>query len=296
MNIVFNVNELGLEGLGATLTSLIRNCSNNKELKLYILCSKLKSKDKNNILQLLEEEDFEGRNEFIDFDAEKTFGHLKSLHGDWTTYGRLLIPEMIKDNTALYLDSDLIVNKDILQLNDFHSEKALAAVFGSTMEWVLEKPFFLQKLQFKKETAYFNAGVLYFNIEKWKEDSLGSKIKEMSARFPNELLSADQTLLNAVCQGEFSYLEEDFNVGWTPNLIKPERIENAIVHFVGAPKPWDIFGKIIHPGFNLWNEYNTSFWRKNYSSLTVDKILRSWRIRRSLIKHLRNRMSNKIKK
>ena len=109
MDIVFTVNPLGLEGLGATLSSLIRNCSNSGGLKLWFLCSSFRRIDRFNIERLLQNEHYKGAIEYINFDAESIFGHLKSLHGDWTTYGRLLIANYIKSDYALYLDADIIV-------------------------------------------------------------------------------------------------------------------------------------------------------------------------------------------
>ena len=128
MDIVFNINPLGMEGLGATLISLITNCSAKNELKIWFLCSDLNANDKSNIRYLLQNEDFTGALEFVDFNAFERFGHLRSLHGDWTTYGRLLIPTILEVDSALYLDSDLIIEADILALRNFKSEKILSAV------------------------------------------------------------------------------------------------------------------------------------------------------------------------
>lgn len=75
MDIVFNVNRLGLVGFGATLTSLLRNCSNSSSLRIWILCSGVNSNDKENIKGLLELEYYEGTLEFVEFDARATFGH-----------------------------------------------------------------------------------------------------------------------------------------------------------------------------------------------------------------------------
>ena len=60
MNIVFTVNPIGLEGLGATLNSLVRNCSNSEELKLWFLCSDFRRIDRHNIERLLKNEQYKG--------------------------------------------------------------------------------------------------------------------------------------------------------------------------------------------------------------------------------------------
>ncbi|MDP5158904.1 MAG: hypothetical protein NWQ07_10030 [Flaviramulus sp.] len=291
MNIVFNINTFGLEGLGATLTSLVRNCSNSKLLNLYFLCSDLSSENKDNVKTLLKDESYEGSLEFIDFNAKAKFGHLSGLHGDWTTYGRLLIPELIDKETALYLDADLLILLDVLELKDFDfSDKIIGAVHGARIASVLDKSFFIDKLNWKLDVAYFNAGVIFMNLKKWRESEIDKKIDFLTTKFPHDLISHDQTLLNAVCEGHFAQLPNKFNVGWFPGRNRPEYDSEVIWHFIGAPKPWDFLGKIIHKGYAEWQRYNTPFWKKLYGKLTFDKLYRSWKIRRSLLKHLKNRV------
>ena len=292
MDIIFNVNPLGLEGLGATLTSLVRNCSNSKELKLLFLCSEFGKKDKANIDLLLQSEKFKGTVRYIDFDAKGTFGHLKSLHGNWTTYGRLLIANYIKSDTALYLDSDLVILLDVLSLREFNfNGSLLAGVYGSSIEWVIDKDFFINHLKWSIEQGYFNAGVLLFNLKKWRESKMEAKWKSLAEKYPEHLISHDQTLLNAICEGDFAHLSPVFNNPWYPGSDKPEdadSAQNSIIHFVGSPKPWDLFAKNIHKGHKIWKTFNTKTWKEQYGKIKMDKIIRFWKIRRSMLKLLKN--------
>src|SRR6056297_2111461 len=156
MDIVFNVNPLGLEGLAASLTSLVRNCSQTEKTTLWFLCSGLAVSDKDNISLLLDGEDFKGAVEFIDFDAQSIFGHLRSLHGDWTSYGRLLIPDIVKSDSALYLDADLVIELDVLRLRNFNFDgHILGAVHGSEVKHTLDTTFLTQRLNIPEDTAYF---------------------------------------------------------------------------------------------------------------------------------------------
>lgn len=293
MDIAFNINPLGMEGLGATLTSLVRNCSNSKKLNLWFLCSDLKKKDKSNICKLLKDGTFQGNSEFIDFNSKAIFGHFRSLHGDWTPYGRLLIPDIIKSNKALYLDSDLIVEADVLELENFTTDNILSAVRESAVIYALENSFFIQKLNWHPDTAYFNSGVLLFNIAAWKASNVEQKIKEISDKYPQEFLSADQTLLNAICKGAFTYLPQKYNLPWYPSAPKPDNTEDAIIHFVGSPKPWDLFGQTVHAGYETWKAYNTQFWKKKYGHITVGKLKRTWNIRGSIFRNIKHKLNRK---
>lgn len=288
MNIAFNINNKALEGFGATLTSLIRNCSNNKELRLWILCTDLKNEDKNNIKTLLKDENYNGELIFKDFDAKKEFGHLRSLLGDWTTYGRLLLANYINEDKVLYLDADLVVQIDVLVLKTFNLlDNLLAAANPNTVISQLDNPFLIEKLNWHKDTPYFNAGVVLINLKKWRDEDYDLKWREISSRYPNDLISHDQTLLNVLCEGKFALLPSSFNNFWVPGQKNPSfDHEKSILHFVGSPKPWDYFGKVVHYGFSDWKMYNTKFWKNKYGKITINKLIRTYDIRRSIIKKI----------
>ena len=293
MDIVFNINKLGLEGLGATLISLVRNCSDSSQLKLHFLCASLDLSDKNNIESLLQKELFSGEIYFIDFDPVKIFGHLKSLHGDYTNYGRLLIPGIIKNDSALYLDSDLIILIDILLLNnyDFRNE-VIAATFGCKIQYSLDHSFFEKRLNWNSDMEYFNSGVLLFNLRKWRETAMDDKWKKLADKFPDELTSHDQTLLNAICEGSFAHLDPAFNKLWEPGSLVPANINLSILHFSGSPKPWDLFGRFVHKGYLTWHAHNSVEWSSKYSKMSGLKLNRSWKIKKSIFRHLMRKIKN----
>jgi len=290
MHIAFVIDLLAFEGLGTTLTSLVRNCSDTKKLTLHFICSEVTAKHKNNILRLLQEENYAGNTEFHDFDAPKRFGHLNSLHGNWTTYGKFLIPEVINADYALYLDADLLILLDILSLQDItFNDHFLAAAPRGPFKNALDGKFLIEKMGVDREQRCFNAGVLLFNLKVWKERNMDQRILDLFEQFPQEFPSHDQTILNGLCGGKFHYFEGRFNNIWTPEQQAPAQLDNVIFHFAGAPKPWDFLGKTIHSGYNIWADYDTNFWDAQYKKLTMAKLHRSWKIRRSLAKHFLKR-------
>lgn len=293
MYVVFNINFLGLEGLGATLVSLVKHCSNTKELKLLFLCSNVRPKDKNNIVRLLKYVHYNGETQFVDYNANELYGHLRSLHGDWTTYGRLMIPNLIKSDFALYLDADLLVTTDVLDLKEVaFNDALLAAVRGSEVVKTFDSSFLINRLNWQPNCEYFNAGVLLFNLHKWRTENVDAKWQLIAEKYPSELLSHDQTLLNALCEGRFARLPKHFNVLWRPAKPKPDINEGTILHFVGAPKPWDLFGKFIHKGYSQWKSYELKFWRKEYGGISIDKVKRAWKIKGSLYKNFKANLSS----
>lgn len=89
-------------------------------------------------------------------------------------------------------------------------------------------------------------------------------------------------------------LPDNFNNFWYPSKKEAELDKDkSILDFVGSPKPWDLFEKFIHHGYLVWNNYNSTFWKESYGRLSVQKLHRTFEIRRSIIKQIIDRVKGK---
>ena len=291
MDIAFCINRLGLTGLGVTITSLIRNCSNTKHLTIWFLCAGLANKEKVQIIRLLRKEQFLGVYKFVDFDPSKMFKSFASLHGNWTTYGRLLLSDHIPAGKVLYLDCDLLIGLDVLEIENFDcQDKILGAVGGGKFKYTLGRKFYIDRLGVSPDIEYFNAGVLVLNLTKWRSQHIKDQCLNLASQFSLELPSHDQSILNLICRGSFAKLPVTFNCEWCADQPKPKISEKMILHFVGSPKPWDPFGSLIHNGYKDWFKYSDKEWIDNFSGLTLSTLSRTWKIRRSYVRCIRNKM------
>jgi lipopolysaccharide biosynthesis glycosyltransferase len=294
MNIVFCINRLGLIGLGVTVSSLIRNSSDSAKLKIWFLCANLNLKDKAQISRLLVEENFKGEYHLIDFDPIKHFGSYCSLHGDWTTYGRLLIPELVKADEVLYLDADLVIEVDVLELSRFSFEgHAIAAVGGGKFRYTLGSNFYINKLGISPDVEYFNAGILFLNLKEWRNKNIKEDCMKIADRYPMDLPSHDQSLLNIFFSGYFKKLPSNYNCEWLAYNRRPDTAAKMVLHFVGSPKPWDPFGFIIHKGYKTWKGYLNPTWSSAYGSISGDDLGRVWKIRKSYMRSFVRQFKNK---
>jgi lipopolysaccharide biosynthesis glycosyltransferase len=80
---------------------------------------------------------------------------------------------------------------------------------------------------------------------------------EFCRKYPDALLAADQTALNALFSRSCFRLDPLFNVRLS-TIVRDDLPAEGIYHFVGSPKPWDIFGNLFHPYSRMWNEYRKS--------------------------------------
>ncbi|WP_018479270.1 glycosyltransferase family 8 protein [Pontibacter roseus] len=293
MNIAFCINCLGMLGLGGTLSSPIRNCSNQSQLKMWFLCADMGDGEKSQIALLLRAEGYTGEHTFIDFNQKHHFGSFPSLHGDWTAYGRLLLGDLVPEDQILYLDSDLLVEVDVLEIANFDfTGHVLAAVGGGTFEYSLGQDFYINTIGIPPTAAYFNSGVLLLNLAVWRQQGTRDLCFDLAKQYLTVLPSHDESLLNMVCAGNFAKLPASFNCQWEAAHPKPRVAEKMILHFIGSPKPWDPFGSYLHNGYRLWHQYAERNWSGLFDKLTRAQLIRMWHIRRSYARCVLQKMKS----
>ncbi|MFD3002770.1 glycosyltransferase family 8 protein [Pontibacter toksunensis] len=293
MNIAFCINHFGMIGLGTTVLSLLRNCSQPEKLVLWFLCEGLSNEDKMQIKKLLLKEDYKGSYRFIDFSPSTVFGSLNSLHGDWTAYGRLLLADFIDEDQVLYLDSDLVVELDVLKelvVFDFQGQP-LAAVSSGFFKYTLGNRFYTGKVGLSPDLEYFNSGVLLINLKDWRLRSVKEECFNIAKKFAMNLPSHDQSLLNIYCAGHFAKLPRSFNCEWPSHRPKPNVSDNMIFHFVGSPKPWDPLGRLIHNGYQTWMKYTDQEWLNYFTPVKISNLKRLWNLRRSYTRCILNKFN-----
>lgn len=292
INVAFCVNDLALLGLGPTVSSLVRNCSDSSRLHLWFFCSNLSLAQRQRIGKLLGDENFNGDFDIVEFDPEATFKSLPPLHGDWTAYGRLLLSDYLHERTVLYLDADLIVEVDLLDLEQFDMQNTcLAVVPASAFKYQLDHNFYINIMGLSPDCPSFNSGVLLLNLDEWRLKNVKEMCLDLAKKHSSAYLSHDQSLLNALFAGNTSFLPKSFNCQWYAEKPKPTVADRMILHFVGSPKPWDPFGSFIHNGYRTWRGYLNKDWERSFNKFSVGIAKRAWQIRRSYV----NRIIRKLK-
>ncbi|MCU7551297.1 glycosyltransferase family 8 protein [Chitinophagaceae bacterium LB-8] len=170
-----------------------------------------------------------------------------SGHISVATYYRLLIPEMLPTEVqkVLYLDTDIIIKKDIEELWKTDIQKyCLAAVDEKNVDHV-------QRLQLPTVNSYFNAGVLLINVPVWRQLEVTKRGLHLANKYKNQLLAHDQDILNMLLLDNWIPLSPKWNQTEGHRLGK--LIDDpTIIHFVGF-KPWTIH--CIHPYKNEYYHY-----------------------------------------
>jgi lipopolysaccharide biosynthesis glycosyltransferase len=91
------------------------------------------------------------------------------------------------------------------------------------------------------DTPYFNAGLMTIDRAAWRAEKLTERVVTALRDEPERYPFMEQDALNATLKGGFAPLSPRFNFMGDFFLLDLERrIEPIVLHFVNAPKPWEL--------------------------------------------------------
>jgi lipopolysaccharide biosynthesis glycosyltransferase len=250
LNIVFATDRGYLQHLAVALASLLEK---NNGMNIYVINDDISAADWKKLQKL-----FAGKDSNL-IDAKIDTSQIDNLiinsHVTKATYYRFFMPDLIKENKALYLDVDIVVNQQIDDLyNTEISDTFLAAVDN------MDK-YNHHELEMASSAKYFNAGVMLINLKYWRACNVKEKVIEFVDRKAELLPFIDQDGLNSIVNGNWLELHPRYNMHngilyskYSVDTKIKEAIDNpVIIHYTGASKPWH-FGN-NHPHKNLYWKY-----------------------------------------
>ncbi|AMM86510.1 DUF4422 domain-containing protein [Martelella sp. AD-3] len=213
-----------------------------------------------------------GRIDFIEIDDRDL--RWLPLNRDYisiATYYRLVMhhylpPEVQK---VIYLDADTVIIEPLEKLWAIDLEGHPVA--GAADDAGLPQA---RRLRLNAAHRYFNAGVMVFDVARFREMALADAILEIFRRQGPYIISQDQDILNILFCNDTKELPLAWNAGtriYRSNALEPaysaeEAFEAArfpaIVHFMDANKPWHT--KCTHPFTEFyWDYRNQTPWAES---------------------------------
>jgi len=282
--------------LHVAASSLLTHASAEWTIDFYFVLSDFDQKHRDRLLQTLEltkKGNYEVH--FLPAPSDNIFAGMRSLHGDVTTYYRLVLPNLIEADRLLYVDSDTICFVDVTPLATVPMPYPTGFVQNGIVSDHPEYAFF-SRLGLTPDTPALNAGVMLFDLAAWRAEDRTAKMLEFCRSYRDYLLCCDQTALIATCAGHFTMLDQKYNLHMYPTTPIPDPSQQpGIYHFVGSPKPWDLGGRSIHPGFSLYSRaLESTFFRTHrtdYSRLSY--WTRAYKIKGGYFRTLRTILQQK---
>jgi lipopolysaccharide biosynthesis glycosyltransferase len=209
-------------------------------------------------------------------------------------FRRLFLDEILPTHfeRIVAVDSDmLIVRPGLSRLADFDlGGRPLAAAYDMIFLMDFRGGALAQQFQRSRhalglalDTPYFNAGLMAIDRAAWRAEKLAESVTRALRDNPKRYPFMEQDALNATLKGRFAPLSPRFNFMGDFFLIDLEReIEPIVLHFVNAPKPWELkawrgearFAETYRDWFaaSPWPEWGTApaapAWRRTRPPLT----------------------------
>lgn len=248
------------------LTSLNKSCSEKIELYVFHLD--------------LEDSDFE----FINIDKNKISIHPMKIdpsgfdgitvdgHFGLFSYFRLLAPYVLPENMdrIMWLDTDLIIKKDLKDYynTDFQGKALIAS--PSVMNQIGKglSSYLKNKYSVGDDAVYFNAGVLIFNLARFREKYSLDYILKIAHEDQKELKYIDQDILNCLfwddclITSQYKYNFSPKDAYYDKQLNKETLSDAYIIHYCGKKKPTDFTYPDL--GFDEYWQYAKRYSKGKY--------------------------------
>ena len=262
--IFFAVDDNYIPFFGVALKSLIENASKDYKYEIKVLYTSVTTSNMNRIRE------YETDNvsiEFVDLNSHVSEIGDKLYTRDYfskTTYYRLLIPELYPQyEKAIYLDSDIVVLKDISKLYNMDIGTNLLAGAPDDVIQTIEvfREYSEKVVGVSDHGNYFNAGILLMNLKELRAFKFKQKFLYLLGTIKFSV-AQDQDYLNRLCKGRVKLLDK----AWNKMPVSGDNIERSkinIVHYNLAFKPW-------HFDDVLYQEY---FWKYTKKTKFFDDIM-----------------------
>lgn len=262
INICFSIDKKFVDFCATSMVSVIKR--SKASLNFFIVHDgSINDHDKYKITTLKEIRDF--NLEFIVFDKTTINGIDKtnSPHISSVTYLRLMLPSILDNlSKVIYLDSDIIVEKDIKDLYDIPFDGT--CILGCRSMNSEENS---KRLGLKNVIQYINAGVMVIDLDKMRSLNIEEKFLLFLKNTKHLLLNNDQDVINYVLYK--SKLIKLIPQNWNTEIRSDIKIKDNykaifnnpyIYHYITADKPWIDSSRQKYK--EIWHKYYQIYLKK----------------------------------
>ncbi len=253
------------------LYSLAENLAPGRKCELVVLQTDISAENRQKIASAVEKfTDLDLR--YLDMTNFLQNSHVRAAGNvPVQTYFRLLLPYALPEwDKAVFLDSDLIIQKDVGILYDQPMEGARllaahdadgTAQFNGSLPWM--RDYGKKVLHMQDQTQYFQAGVLVMDLAALRRSCTLETVVRLAEK---QYIYCDQDVLNQLHENFVHYLDMRWNVmmdcggGRKKDVLAfappahaqaylAAREDPWIIHFAGEPKPWQQAGVDFEAAF-----------------------------------------------
>ena len=303
-NILYQFNEKYVPYAGTSILSLLINNQDMDDIHFYIMEEDVSDDSRKRLEQII----LQYGRKITFLNPEKILEQLKVLgipryRGSYSTNLKMFFPIVLEEHIdrLIYIDSDTIVNGSLKPLLTYDMDrKPLAMAYDSL------GLRHAQLIGNRKTDGYFNAGVILFDVSRWKELKCTEQIAQYAKDTRSHYISPDQDLLNIVLRGKIALLPPTYNLQPMHLICSPlmyrilfrpetyyeekeieEAISNpSIYHFFRFLGEFPWHRDALHPGKAIFESYlKQSPWAGLRSGYT-EQNSKVFRIERWMYQHM----------
>jgi lipopolysaccharide biosynthesis glycosyltransferase len=258
-------NETYILGAAVALCSALHHLSKRSESPLvYVLDGGIRERSWSKLQQSVERV----RPDCILQRLRPDMAVFEGLPQDWGSsvmaYARLALPALVPDDRIVYIDADLLVQRDLGELWCADLGNAvIAAVTDLNVKTLGEATLPIQELGLPEGAPCFNSGFLVIDLTKWRAEDISAAALQYLQRWPQHAANWDQSALNVVLYGRWKAIDVSWNTpGWWADQGREGcTLDAPVLHFVGPHKPWLLGYDRGHSAQIFFRELDRTAWR-----------------------------------
>ena len=238
ISVVFSADDKYFPGLYCAMGSVIQ--SSRANFNFYVLDGGISNSSKDKLYSLIKNSPLNHRLSFIQVDASR-FARFDLRRGmSPSAYSRLLMPELINDSRVIYIDSDVLVFRDLAELwNDdlLYSSILCAVADTETLTLGEDSRSVCDKLGINSANKYFNSGFLLMDLDLLRADNFTKKCLTFTEKYTHEVRYHDQSPINFLYYNRIKEIPAMWNTPvYTLNTV-PWTVPDVVLHYT-SQRPW----------------------------------------------------------
>lgn len=253
ISVVFITDSKYATNTAVAIASLKHNRNTDVQYEVFLISDNV-SKDIQNKICSMKEQNFHIKIVEYMNDIKKSMP--QGTYVSTTALAKFFLADILDGcDKVIYLDGDVIVQNDLMNLYNVDIEDYYAAVVRDILSEQM-KPNIIKRLRSDLQ-HYFNSGVMLLNLRKMREENLSKALLEYKMNGINYFM--DQDALNVIFKGNVRYLPcqynymialdekiraEDIDSSYGFDVLKTEmeRVLDAhVIHLAGLRKPWEVY-------------------------------------------------------
>ena len=248
-------NQSYFPGLYCTVASLLLHSAPERPVDLYVLDGGVTGASKDLLQSAVNSFRSNTTITWIPV-AEEQFSYaVRGPGNSRMAYVRLLLPDLVGASRCLYLDSDILVLRDVSELYDL--ELGNGILLGAVLDHEIQTlgkdaPQVADALNLSGTLPYYNSGVLLMNLDGLREWGFTSNTLKFLKEWGSKCRFWDQSAINYCCAGRIRTLPEVWNYPSWQFDSNVETCLRCLLHFTGSV-PW--FGGYPGPAQALYERF-----------------------------------------